>query len=67
METNFTGGATRLWLYAGDPDASVHNEFESYAELCDLFMNTNNKNLFICQQGGTEDDQIWRQLAYEPE
>ncbi len=66
METIFVGGATRMWLYAGDPDGTVHNSLGAYAEQGELFLNTNTIKLFFCYQGGVS-GQLWVQLAYYPD
>lgn len=62
METTFVGGATRLWLYAGDPDSTVHNSSGSYASQGEIFLNTTNQVLFFCYQGGMS--QLWLQICY---
>lgn len=63
MQTLFTGGPTRLWYYAGEPDDSVHNSEGAYAEFSELFLNTSASKLYFCTQGG-EGTQTWIQLAY---
>jgi hypothetical protein len=62
METTFTGGATRLWLFAGNPDNAVHNSSGVYADTGEIFMNTNTQILFFCYQGGTS--QSWTQITF---
>lgn len=62
MQTVFTGGATRLWLFAGAPDSSVHNDGGIYADAGELFMNTTTRMLYFCFMGGQ--NQQWTQLCY---
>jgi len=63
METNFTSGANRMWIYNTDPDSEVHNSFSVYAETGEIFMNTVTKDLFFCSQGGTE--QTWKKFTFD--
>jgi hypothetical protein len=63
METTFTGGVTRLWLYAGDPDTSVRTVTPVYAERGEMFMNTTTLKIFFCNLGGTG-TQIWSAIPF---
>jgi len=62
METTFAA-SVRLWFFAGNPDTSVHNEFNIFADVGDRFYNTSTNIIFICTQGG--ESQVWQQVAYQ--
>lgn len=61
METNFIS-SSRLWLYAGAPDATVHNSSDVYADFGEYFFNTSGNTLYICYQGGVS--QLWEQITF---
>ncbi len=62
METNFLNAGGRLWIYAGVPDASVHNSAGTYANIGEYFLNSLTNVLYFCIDGGVS--QVWTQLMY---
>lgn len=57
MIATIIGVSIRIWVAAGNPDSSVQTSGGSFPDIGELFMNSNNGALFVCQQGGSS--QIW--------
>lgn len=64
MQTNFIS-ASRLWVFAGAPDSSVHNSEDVYADVGEYFFNTSNTTIYLCTVGGLS--QTWIQIAFYPQ
>src|ERR1700742_3029541 len=61
MQTEYAVTTNRLWQASADPDGSVHNQFDIYAEVGNFFSNTASGSYWICKTIDGLGVQSWMQ------